>query len=50
MKNEKDETKLYGYTETMKLVNFVGNEDLIGKYVKAKVVDVKDYDLILVEK
>ena len=31
-------------------VKNTSNEDLIGKYVKAKVVDVKDYDLILVEK
>ena len=31
-------------------VKNTSNEDLIGKYIKAKVVDVKDYDLILVEK
>ena len=32
--NEKDSTKLYGYTETMKLVNFEGGKELIGKLVK----------------
>ena len=31
-------------------VKNTSNEDLIGEYVKARVVDVKDYDLILVEK
>ena len=31
-------------------VKNTSNEDLIGKYIKAKVVDVKDYDLILVKK
>ena len=31
-------------------VKNTSNEDLIGKYIKAKVVEVKDYDLILVEK
>lgn len=44
-KNEKDETKLYGYTETMKLVNFVGNEDLIGKIVDVKLTDAKSFSL-----
>ena len=44
-KNEKDETKLYGYTETMKLVNFVGNEDLIGKIVDVKITDAKSFSL-----
>ena len=37
----------YGYIANVKNTS---NEDLIGKYVKAKLVDVKDYDLILVEK
>ena len=31
-------------------VKNTSNKDLIGKYINAKVVDVKDYDLILVEK
>ena len=44
-KNEKDEIKLYGYTETMKLVNFVGNEDLIGKIVDVKITDAKSFSL-----
>ena len=31
-------------------VKNTSNEDLVGKYIKAEVIDVKDYDLILVEK
>ena len=37
----------YGYIANVKNTS---NEDLVGKYIKAEVIDVKDYDLILVEK
>ena len=44
-KNEKDASKLFGYTETMKLVNFVGGEDLIGKIVSVKITAAKSFSL-----
>lgn len=43
--SEKDNTKVFGYTETMKLVNFVGTSDLIGKIVDVKIVDAKSFSL-----
>ena len=43
--NEKDSTKLYGYTETMKLVNFKGDESLIGKIIDVKILDAKSFSL-----
>ena len=44
--NEKDENKLYGYTDTMKLVNIMSNNlDLIGKIVKIKITDAKSFSL-----
>lgn len=43
--SEKDENKIYGYTETMKLVNVVGNEDLIGKIIDVKIVEAKSFSL-----
>ena len=43
--NEKDNTKLYGYTDTMKLVNFEGNKDLIGTLVNVKITDAKSFSL-----
>lgn len=39
--SEKDSNKVYGYTETMKLVNIVSNKDLIGKIVPVKITDAK---------
>ena len=42
-KNEKG--KLYGYTDTNKLINFNGAEDLIGQIVKVKVTDAKTWSL-----
>ena len=44
-KSEKDDTKVYGYTETMKLVNVVGSQDLIGKIVNVKIVEAKSFSL-----
>ncbi len=42
--SNKDE-EVYGYTETNKLVNFKGNQDLIGKIVKVKIIDAKSFSL-----
>ena len=44
-KSEKDKNKMYGYTETMKLVNVVGNAELIGKIVDVKIVEAKSFSL-----
>ncbi len=41
----KDKNKLSGYTDTMKLVNFEGNKDLIGKIIKVKIINAKSYSL-----
>ena len=44
-KSEKDDSKVFGYTETMKLVNFVGSSELIGKIINVKIVDAKSFSL-----
>lgn len=43
--SEKDSNKVYGYTETMKLVNIVGGKKLIGKIVPVKITDAKSFSL-----
>ncbi len=43
--SEKDNTKVYGYTDTMKLVNVVGPKDIIGKIVKVQITDAKSFSL-----
>lgn len=43
--SEKDSSKVYGYTETMKLVNIVGGNELIGKIVPVKIIDAKSFSL-----
>lgn len=43
--NEKDSTKVYGYTDTMKLVNFEGSKDLVGTLVKVIITDAKSFSL-----
>ncbi len=43
--SEKDNTKVYGYTDTMKLVNVTGNKDIIGKIVKVRITDAKSFSL-----
>ncbi len=43
--SEKDSTKLYGYTDTYKLVNVIGSKDLIGKIVNVKIEDAKSFSL-----
>ncbi|MBQ7136837.1 MAG: tRNA (N6-isopentenyl adenosine(37)-C2)-methylthiotransferase MiaB [Bacilli bacterium] len=37
--------ELYGYTDTNKLINFKGDESLIGKIVRVKVTDAKTWSL-----
>ncbi|MBQ4583379.1 MAG: tRNA (N6-isopentenyl adenosine(37)-C2)-methylthiotransferase MiaB [Bacilli bacterium] len=44
-KSEKDNSKLYGYTETMKLVNVITNKDNIGKIIAVKITDAKSFSL-----
>ncbi len=45
--SEKDNTKVYGYTDTMKLVNIEGDniKDTIGKIIKVKITDAKSFSL-----
>ena len=43
--SEKDNTKVYGYTDTMKLVNVIGGKDLIGNIIKVKITDAKSFSL-----
>lgn len=43
--SEKDDSKVFGYTETMKLVNIEGGKDLIGKIVSVKITDAKSFSL-----
>lgn len=44
-KSEKDDSKVYGYTDTMKLVNINGDENLIGKIIPVKITDAKSFSL-----
>ena len=43
--SEKDETKVMGYTENMKLVNIDASKDLIGKIVDVEITDAKSFSL-----
>ena len=43
--SEKDKNMLMGYTDTNKLVNFIGPKDIIGKIVNVKITDVKTWSL-----
>ena len=43
--SEKDPNKLFGYTDTMKLVNVIGNKDLIGQIVNVLITDAKSFSL-----
>ena len=43
--SEKDSNKVYGYTDTMKLVNINGSKDIIGKIVNVKITDAKSFSL-----
>ena len=43
--NEKDNTKVFGYTDTMKLVNVEGCLDKIGKIIDVEITDAKSFSL-----
>ncbi|MDE6292468.1 MAG: tRNA (N6-isopentenyl adenosine(37)-C2)-methylthiotransferase MiaB, partial [Bacilli bacterium] len=43
--SEKDNNKLYGYTETMKLVNVECDKNLIGQIVDVKINEAKSFSL-----
>ena len=43
--SEKDNKKLYGYTETMKLVNVLCDNNLIGTIQNVKIIDAKSFSL-----
>lgn len=43
--SEKDPNILMGYTDTMKLVNVIGDEAYIGKIVDVKITDVKTWSM-----
>ena len=43
--SEKDNNKVCGYTENMKLVNIKGDKSLIGKIINVKITDTKSFSL-----
>ena len=43
--SEKDHNKLYGYTETMKLVNVECDKNLVGQIVNVKITEAKSFSL-----
>ena len=43
--SEKDHDKVYGYTNTMKLVNVNAPKDVIGKIINVKITDCKSFSL-----
>lgn len=43
--SEKDSNKLYGYTETMKLVNVSCDKELLGQIVDVKITEAKSFSL-----
>ena len=44
--SKKDATRLTGYTDTLKLVNFKGNPDHVGKIVNVKITECHTYSLM----
>ncbi len=44
-KSEKADNKVCGYTETMKLVNVLGDDNLIGKIVDVEITEAKSFSL-----
>ena len=43
--SEKDDTKVMGYTETMKLVNVKADKNTIGTIISVKITDVKTWSM-----
>ncbi len=44
--SKNDDGMYSGYTESNKLVHFKGNESLIGKIIKVKIIESHTYSLI----
>ena len=44
-RSEKGNNMVCGYTETMKLVNVKGSEDLIGQIVRVRIKEAKSFSL-----
>lgn len=43
--SEKDNNKVFGYTDTMKLVNVVASKETIGKIINVKITEAKSFSL-----
>ncbi len=43
--SEKDQNKVFGYTETMKLVNVIADKDTIGTIIPVRITDAKSFSL-----
>ena len=43
--SEKDSNKVFGYTDTMKLVNVINAQDKIGQIIDVKITDAKSFSL-----
>ena len=43
--SEKDNNKVFGYTETMKLVNVTNAQDKIGQIIDVKITEAKSFSL-----
>lgn len=43
--SEKDNNKVFGYTDTMKLVNVVASKEAIGKIINVKITEAKSFSL-----
>ncbi len=43
--SEKDPNKVFGYTDTMKLVNIINAQDKIGEIINVKITDTKSFSL-----
>lgn len=43
--SEKDDTKVYGYTDTMKLVNVSAPKEMIGKIIDVKITETKSFSM-----
>ena len=43
--SEKDPNKVFGYTDTMKLVNVINAQDKIGQIINVKITDAKSFSL-----
>jgi tRNA-2-methylthio-N6-dimethylallyladenosine synthase len=43
--SEKDPNKVFGYTDTMKLVNVINAQDKVGQIIDVKITDAKSFSL-----